>query len=317
MKLAVFGGSGVIGRVLLPELLKLGHQVRAMQHVSPLPVKGVDVVQGSITDPEAVAATVGGAEVVMQLTKGGGGIEQTVETSVRGTLNVLDAARASGAVTQYLLTSSDAATGIGAHPYLEPISHQTEPVSYGDYYSLGKVLEETIVTDYHRNHGLPYTIARLSWTQRDDLVLRHFIAGYDRDRPTSGVFSSGYSDEQRARLESGGQFIVLPCDAAGRTLGRTLVQRQDVLAALLAMVGNPKAVHQRFHLSGPGFNYVEPCRYLAEKVGLPVERVTLENEYTFDIDISHTTELMGWTPKYDVFAMIDAALAWREAKGAI
>ncbi|KKL04609.1 hypothetical protein LCGC14_2614360, partial [marine sediment metagenome] len=32
MKLAIFGGSGVIGRVLLPRLLGQGHQIRAMQH---------------------------------------------------------------------------------------------------------------------------------------------------------------------------------------------------------------------------------------------------------------------------------------------
>lgn len=312
MNLAIFGGSGVIGRALLPALAQRGHRIRAMRHNAPLPVDDVETVHGSITDPEAVAATIRGAEVVLQLTKGGSGVEQAVETSVRGTINVLDAVCKATGITQYLLTSSDAATGIGAHPYPEPISHETPPCSYGDYYSLGKVLEETIVADYHRNVGVPYTVARLSWVQREDMVLRHFIAGYNRERPTAGPSSSGYSAEQTARLESGAQFVVLPCDGAGQPLARTLVQLEDATSALLAMVGCPEAVGHRFHISGPGFRYDEPCRYLGEKLGLPVERVSVPGEYPFDIDVSHTTKQLGWAPKYDVFAMIDAALAWRE-----
>jgi nucleoside-diphosphate-sugar epimerase len=309
MKSAVFGGSGVIGRRLLPELIDKGHAIRAMHHKAPLDGDGLEVVAGSITDPTAVADTVAGADVVLQLTKGGGGIEQTVETSVRGTVNILDAARAAGGVTQYLLTSSDAAVGICAHPFPEPISHATEPVSYGDYYSLGKVLEETIVTDFHRNHGIPYTIARLSWTMRDDLILKLFVAGYNRDRPTGGVFSSGYTEEQRRRLGAGERFVVLACDREGRPLARTLVQREDVIAGLLAMIGNSDAINDRFHLSGPAFRYDVPAEYLGHRLDLPVERVALPDEHSFEIDVSHTTDRVGWSPQYDVRAMIDAALA--------
>jgi len=314
MKITVIGGSGAIGCVLVPELVQSGHDVCAMQHQTPLPYDGVRVVPGSITDPAAVAAAVEGADVVMQLTKGGGGIEQVVETSVRGTVNVLDAIRNAGTIGQYLLTSSDAATGIGAHPYPEPISHRTSPVSYGDYYSLGKVLEETIVTDYDRNHGVPYTIARLSWTQREDMILRHLIAGYDRERPTRGPFGAAYSADQVQRLESGERFVALPYGADGRPLGRTLVQRHDVIAALVAMVGAEKAIGETFHVSGRGFHYDRPAEYLAGKVGLPVEQVAVPEEYSYDIDFSHTTERLGWAPKYDVLAMIDAGLAWKETQ---
>jgi nucleoside-diphosphate-sugar epimerase len=313
MDICVFGGSGVVGRALLPELIARGHTVRAMEHNRPIEAGGVEIVHGSITDPDAVAATLDGAEVVLQLTKGGSGIEQTVETSSRGTLNVLDAIRSADGVTQYVLASSDAAVGICSHSYEGPISHETPPLSYGDYYSLGKVLEETIVRDVDRNYGLPFTIARLSWTQREDLVLRHLIAGYDPERPTAGAWSGCYREGHRRRLEAGEPFVVLPTDAEGEPLARTLVSLRDVVAGLLAMIGNPAAAGQTFHLSAPAFTYDQPATYLAETLGLPVEAVVDADFRSYDIDFSHTTACVGWEPQDDVIDMIDAALAWRDA----
>jgi len=313
MRIAVFGATGKIGSVLLPELVSRGHSVRAMQHSTPIQTQGVQAVEGSLTDPAAVAQTVEDAEVVLQMTKRrGGGIEQAVETAARGTINVLDALRAGGGVRQYLLTSSDAAVGIGAHPCDEPISHRTAPVSYGDYYSLGKVLEEVICIDYHRNHEIPYTIARLSYVHQEDSVLRLLVAN-DPLRPSRGPEEAHYSPELKRRLADGERFVVMPVDPAGEPLARTLVQREDVIDGLLRMIDEPKAIGQTFHLSGPGFTWDVPCEYLADKLGLPLEPVTVPGEHSYTIDTGHTTERLGWEAKFDVIAMLEAAMAWRAA----
>lgn len=315
MRLAIFGCSGRVGQGLLPELLRLGHQIRALKHKTPLPAEGIEVVEGSLADPAAVAATIGDAEVVLQMTMGGEGIEQTVETSVRGTINILDAIGRAPCARQYLLTSSDAATGIWAHPHPRPVSPATPPMSYGGYYSLGKVLEEVIVAEYHRNGGLPWTIARLSYVQQEDSVLGLFVAGGDSRRPGRGPFDAHYPQPLKDRLARGEKFVVLPVDASGRSLGRTMVQRQDVVAALLAMIGQPKALGHTFHISGPGFDYRQPCEYLAGKLGLPLEAVTVPNAYSFDIDCSLTTELLGWRPRFHIISILDAALAFRQKQG--
>ena len=313
MKVAVFGASGRVGEALVPVLLEAGHDVRAMQHKTPVDLPGVEVVPGSLSDPAAVAQTIGDAEIVLHMTKGTGGegIDQAVEISVRGTLNILDAVHRCPAVTQYLLTSSDAAAGIWFHPHDGPISHATEPMSYPGYYSLGKVLEEVIVAEYHRNTPLPYTVARLSYVHQEDSVLKLFIAGLDLAKPGRGPFDDRYTDRQKKRLDKGERFVVLPCDEAGAPLGRTLVQRQDVVDALLAMLGHSAAIGRRFHVSGPGFTYDRPCEHLSEKLGLPVERVTVPDAHSFDIDVSTEKALLGWQPKFDVVAMLDAALAYR------
>jgi nucleoside-diphosphate-sugar epimerase len=313
MQIAVFGAAGKIGSVLVPELIQRGHDVRALQHSTPIEAEGVQRVEGSLTDPDAVAETVRGARVVLQMTKQrGGGVEQAVETATRGTINVLDAIRRQGGVQQYLLTSSDAAVGIGAHPYRRPIDHTTPLVSYGDYYSLGKVLEEVLCLDYHRNFAVPYTIARLSYVHQEDSVLRLFVAN-DPLRPGRGPEESHYSPAQKQRLGAGERFIVLPSGEDGRPLGRTLVQREDVIDGLLRMTGKDRALGQTFHLSGPGFTWDAPCEYLAGKLDLPVQKVVVPGEHSFTIDTSHTTERLGWEARFDVIAMLDAALAWRAA----
>jgi len=309
MNIAIFGGSGRVGQALIPALMQRGHSVRAMQHRTKVPA-GAQAVEGSITDPAAVARVIENADVVLQMTMGGEGIRQAVETSVQGTITILDAVRSQPSIHQYLLTSSDAATGIWSHPQPEPISHKTPPSSYPGYYSLGKVLEETIIREYHRNYGVPYTIARLSWVQQEDSILRQFVAGYDPKRPNRGPFDSDYSPALKQRLQAGERFVVLPCDADGRPLRRTLVQREDVTAALVAMIGDSRALNETFHVSGPVFSYEEPCRYLAGRLNLPVEEVRLK-AHSFEIDCSHTTHRLGWEPKYDVIAMVDAALEWR------
>jgi hypothetical protein len=67
MKLALFGATGVIGQRILDEALRRGHQVTAIQRdPSKLAARdGVIVVQGSILDPESVAATVAGHDAVI------------------------------------------------------------------------------------------------------------------------------------------------------------------------------------------------------------------------------------------------------------
>jgi len=156
-----------------------------------------------------------------------------------------------------------------------------------------------------------FTIARPSYVHQEDSALRLFLAGGDPARPGKGPFDNSYTPRQKDRLAAGERFVVLPCDAADRPLSRTLVQREDVVDALAAMVGAESAVGRRFHISGPAFSHDQPCRYLAEKLDLPVERVTLADAHSFEIDYSLTTELLGWSPKFDVIAMLDAALAWR------
>jgi len=74
VKLAVFGATGRVGRQLLEYASRDGHAVRALaRDPARLPAGlGGQVVQGDVTDPDAVAATIEGAEAVLSALGGAG-----------------------------------------------------------------------------------------------------------------------------------------------------------------------------------------------------------------------------------------------------
>jgi putative NADH-flavin reductase len=95
MKIALFGGTGNVGRVLLPMTLDAGHEVTLLardpgtvgrQH--PL----LTVVNGNALDPDAVDKTLVGAEAVLS-TLGGFGDADAIEA---GTANIIAAMPAAG-----------------------------------------------------------------------------------------------------------------------------------------------------------------------------------------------------------------------------
>jgi uncharacterized protein len=74
MRLAVFGGTGRVGRRLLEYAARDGHQVRALvRDPARLPAGlGGTAIRGDVTDPEAVAAALDGAEVALSALGGAG-----------------------------------------------------------------------------------------------------------------------------------------------------------------------------------------------------------------------------------------------------
>lgn len=77
MRLAVFGGTGRVGRRVIADAMAAGHAVRALVRdparlAAP---NGLGIVTGDVTDPGAVLATVADADAVIS-TLGGGPLER-------------------------------------------------------------------------------------------------------------------------------------------------------------------------------------------------------------------------------------------------
>jgi UDP-glucose 4-epimerase len=128
----VTGGAGFIGSHLVEHLVAAGTPVRVFDDLSTgladnlAPFAGrVEFVRGTLTDPDAVAKAVDGAKVVFHL-GALASVARSVETPLAshaacatGTLNVLDAARRSGARRIVYAASSSAyggASGAGSQP---------------------------------------------------------------------------------------------------------------------------------------------------------------------------------------------------------
>jgi nucleoside-diphosphate-sugar epimerase len=104
MRILVAGGTGVLGRRIVPQLLAAGHQVTVMarspRHAAAVLPRPVTVVAADALDPGAVAAAVRGAApdlVMHQLTDlSGESGAANARLRVDGTRNLVDAALAVG-----------------------------------------------------------------------------------------------------------------------------------------------------------------------------------------------------------------------------
>src|SRR5947209_7716987 len=117
-RILVTGITGRIGSNLAAALLQAGHQVRGLvwprdPRVEKLRALDVELLSGSLTEPEDVRQATEGMEVIYHLGgafQGGGPFseEEYFEINVRGTFLMLEAARALPGLRHFLFASTDA-----------------------------------------------------------------------------------------------------------------------------------------------------------------------------------------------------------------
>ena len=165
MRVLVTGGAGFVGTNLVRRLLTDGYEVTVLDDLSTgllSNLEGLDLrfVEGTLTDPETVAESARGAEVIVHLGARGSvprSIEHPVpthEVNATGTLNVLEAARATGA---YVVFSSSSSV-YGANPQLPKTERSwTQPMSP---YAASKLAAEGYVMGYRAAYGMPALVLR-------------------------------------------------------------------------------------------------------------------------------------------------------------
>lgn len=106
---------------------------------------------------------------------------KTIKTNVMGTLNMLGLAKRVGA--RILLTSTSEVYGDPLeHPQTEEYWGNVNPIGVRSCYDEGKRVAETLMFDYHRQHGVEIRIARIFNTYGprmnidDGRVVSNFIA---------------------------------------------------------------------------------------------------------------------------------------------
>ena len=309
----VTGASGKLGHAIARALVGAGYRVRALQHRSPVRVEGVEVWPGSVTDAAAVQAAVDGMDAVCQLatTKEDGAT--FFDVSVRGTLHLLEACRDSGHVRQFLLSGGDAAMGIWFYPQPLPINETMPLRAYPGYYAFTKVMEEVMGQQYAIQYRLPYTCLRASWVFTQDDILKHLslTRAVDPDRPTVSSWDEFLTEDHRRLVAQGEDRVPILVNDAGVPYRRHIVQLEDVVQAWLLAFDNPAALGQTFHIAAPAaFSYDRAAAYLSEKTGVPTTELTVPGYHSFEIDISRARGILGYRPRYDIYGIIDAALAY-------
>ena len=164
MKALVTGATGFTGSRLAGRLVDAGHEVRALcrpgSTVDPLVEQGIQIVEGDITDPDAVARAVKGVEKVYHIAacfRTAGHTDDYYRAVNRdGTEHVLEAARLCG--TERVIHCS---TG-GVHGHIEPEiapADETTRFNPGDIYQITKLEGELLAQEAIKS-GQPVTIFR-------------------------------------------------------------------------------------------------------------------------------------------------------------
>ena len=118
MQVLITGITGRIGANLASVLIQGGHAVRGLvwpqnPRVEKLQGLDLDLQEGSLTQPQDITRVMAGVEAVYHLGaafQGGGPFTEAdyFEINVRGTFNVLEAARAQKGLRHLFFASSDA-----------------------------------------------------------------------------------------------------------------------------------------------------------------------------------------------------------------
>lgn len=172
-KILVTGADGFIGSHLTEELVRRGHDVRAFVFYnsfnswgwldqSPREVRdGLDVFAGDIRDPNGVRQALRGCDTVLHLAAliaipySYHSPDTYVDTNVKGTLNVLQAARDLG-VERVVHTSTSEVYGTAR---FVPITEE-HPVLGQSPYSATKIAADHLAYSFYAAFGLPVSIIR-------------------------------------------------------------------------------------------------------------------------------------------------------------
>ncbi len=299
----ITGGAGFIGSHLAEFLHGRGWEVSILDDLSTGSIRNIEHLKGrarfrytigSIMDSGLLAEEIDRAEVVFHLAAAVGVrliVEdpvRTIETNIRGTENVLEFAGRKQ--KRLLITSTSEVYGKSAHvPFREEddlVFGATTRPRWA--YACSKAIDEFLALAYHKQLGLPVTIARLfntvgpRQTGRYGMVIPRFV-----EQALAGKPISVYGDGSQTRAF---------CHVA------------DVVGALTALVEEPRSIGAIFNVgSGHEISVLELARTIIRITGSKSEirLIPFEEAYGPDFedmqrrvpDTSRIRDLIGFTPK--------------------
>ncbi|SEK43641.1 NAD dependent epimerase/dehydratase, LLPSF_EDH_00030 family [Pseudobutyrivibrio ruminis] len=172
-KVLVTGSDGFIGSHLVEELVKKGYEVRAFVYynsfnnwgwLDTLPkdiMDHVEVFAGDVRDPNGVREAMKGCDAVFHLAAliaipfSYHSPDAYVDTNIKGTLNILQAARDLG-TARVLVTSTSEVYGTAQYVPID----EKHPYQGQSPYSATKIGADRLAESFYRSFDLPVTIVR-------------------------------------------------------------------------------------------------------------------------------------------------------------
>ncbi|MBQ7148565.1 MAG: SDR family oxidoreductase [Pseudobutyrivibrio sp.] len=172
-KVLVTGSDGFIGSHLVEELVKKGYEVKAFVYYNSFNTWGwldtldksimdhVEVFAGDVRDPNGVREAMKGCDAVFHLAAliaipfSYHSPDAYVDTNIKGTLNILQAARDLG-TARVLVTSTSEVYGTAQYVPID----EKHPYQGQSPYSATKIGADRLAESFYRSFDLPVTIVR-------------------------------------------------------------------------------------------------------------------------------------------------------------
>ncbi len=297
-RVLITGSDGFIGSHLTERLVRGGCDVRAFVYYNSFnswgwldrcapDVKGkFEVFAGDIRDPHGVRQAMEGRDTVFHLAAliaipySYHSPDTYIDTNVKGTLNVLQAARETGA-ERILHTSTSEVYGTAQYVPID----EDHPLQAQSPYSATKIGADQMALSFHRSFKTPVTVVR--------------------------PFNT-YGPRQSARAVIPAVITQLAVGARALKLGDTRPTRDfnhvsDTVEGFVAAARSGHAVGEVVNIgSGHEISIGDTVRLIGEIMGIPVtieteeERLRPEASEVFRLcaDNRKAHELLGWQPRF-------------------
>jgi nucleoside-diphosphate-sugar epimerase len=311
MKLLVTGGTGFIGSHLAEEGRRRGAEVVVLgltdrpeeqTNVDALRRLGIEIVPGSITEPELCRRAVQGATHVFHLAvamrEGGKRDEFFERVNLDGTRYLLEAAAETG-VSRFVYCST-----IGIFGHRAPgVTCEDSPLAPGNVYERTKVAGERLVREICGARGMPFVILRPAdvYGPRDQRLLKLF-RGVSRGR--FPLFGSGSGRRHMIYVDDVVSAFFKAC-ARDAALGEALIlagPRACTLRELIDMVQaatGSKRYGVRLPLApmlAAAAVVEDACQVL--HVDPPIYRRRMDFFWSdSEFDTSRARRVLDWTPQ--------------------
>ncbi len=297
-KVLVTGADGFIGSHVTESLVRAGYLVRAfvmynsfnswgwLDHASAEIKNSIEIFAGDIRDPHGVHEAMRGCDAVLHLAAliaipySYHSPDTYIDTNVKGTLNVLQAARQLG-VKRIIHTSTSEVYGTAR---FVPITEE-HPLQGQSPYSASKIGADQLAYSFYSSFDLPVVIARPFNTYGPRQSARAVI-------PT--VITQIVNGAKQLKL-------------GAITPTRDFSYVQDTVDAFIATLVSDAGLGEVVNF-GSNFeiSIADVVRLIAEKMNAKVditsdiERIRPENSEVERLwaDNSKVKELFGWSPKY-------------------
>lgn len=285
MRVLLTGGAGDLGQTLVPRLLRNGDipvtlDIRAPAQSPP----GAIHQPGSILDRPVLREALRGCDAVVHIAAWHGvhedrGLKNAYDffdLNVRGTFEVLEAAKAAG---------------IDRFIHISTTSIRDPNTLYGR----GKILAERIAEDYRRCDGMNVIILRP----------RGFIPYWNRDVYAGFIDWARWFWRGAVHIDDVATAVLQGLDLAGR---RRI--DQPLALTLDSAYEYTDADLEHWDAEGPGSTF---RKYYADHVDLALAHGLDPAAKPFKLDISETIRWLGYKPSYSLANLLAELVAYGDA----